>query len=169
MGCKMGNIILTEVESNNIIAFWALIVSMVSLVVTIGVTIVTIIIQKKINTMNLEANYYDYIFKKFILEEIPQKFSVLKFDANKQLNKNYKELNKTMMNMVRKARYFRFSNPNFYKKLSDMTMELDEKLVTLSGKKIDIISDQNKKLIEIEDYLSKIILLINKNYCKRLK
>ena len=160
----MGVFLSAQMDTDNKIALAALIVSIISLVVAI----ISMIFQKRMNSINLEAEYYKAVFDKYLLEEIPHKVSALKFDTNKKLNKNYKELNDTMMEMIRKARYFSFSNPSFYKKLSEMSMELDEKLVNLSGKKVERAVDQKEMLQEIEDCVSKIIVYINKNYSKKI-
>ena len=65
-----------------------------------------------------------------------------------------------------KARYFSFVNQKFYKELSEKTMEVDELLVSISGKTILQVKEQNQKIIEIEDAVSKVIVCINKNYCQ---
>ena len=45
-------------------------------------------------------------------------------------------------------------------------MEVDELLVSISGKTILQVKEQNQKIIEIEDAVSKVIVCINKNYCQ---
>lgn len=106
------------------------------------------------------------IFNPYILEKIPDKVAALKFDSEHKLDNSYKELNDTLMEMIRKARYFSFVNKKFYDKLSRQTMEVDELLVSISGRRIDQVQMQNQKLIEIEDAVSRIIVYINKNYCR---
>lgn len=144
------------------IAMAALIVSVLSLVISV----IGVLIQKKLNRVNLEAKYFELIFNPYILEKIPEKVATLKFDSRHKLDKSYKELNDTLMEMVRNARYFSFVNQKFYKELSEKTMEVDELLVSISGKTIFQVKEQNQKLIEIEDAVSKVIVCINKNYCQ---
>lgn len=144
------------------IAMAALIVSILSLIISI----VGIVIQKKLNRVNLEAKHFEEIFRPYILEKIPNKVAVLKFDSEQKLDKNYTELNDTLMEMVRKARYFSYVDKKFYKKLSNKTMVVEDLLVSISGKKIAQVIEQNKKLIEIEKAVSKVIICINKNYSR---
>ena len=112
----------------------------------------------------MDAKYYELIFNQFILDKIPNKMSLIKFDSKGKLDSSYKSLNSVMMEMVRKARYFSFVNPKFYKGLSDRTKKLDELLVDISSKTYINIIDQNKEIIRIEDAVSKIITYINKHH-----
>ncbi len=99
-------------------------ISLVALIVAIlsfAISIISIYVQKKLNTINLDAKYYELIFNQFILDKIPNKMSLIKFDSKGKLDSSYKSLNSVMMEMVRKARYFSFVNPKFYKGLSDRT------------------------------------------------
>lgn len=45
-------------------------------------------------------------------------------------------------------------------------MVVEDLLVSISGKKIAQVIEQNKKLIEIEKAVSKVIICINKNYSR---
>ena len=138
-------------------------ISLVALIVAIlsfAISIISIYVQKKLNTINLDAKYYELIFNQFILD----KMSLIKFDSKGKLDSSYKSLNSVMMEMVRKARYFSFVNPKFYKGLSDRTKKLDELLVDISSKTYINIIDQNKEIIRIEDAVSKIITYINKHH-----
>ena len=139
-------------------------ISLVALIVAIlsfAISIISIYVQKKLNTINLDAKYYELIFNQFILDKIPNKMSLIKFDSKGKLDSSYKSLNSVMMEMVRKARYFSFVNPKFYKGLSDRTKKL---LVDISSKTYINIIDQNKEIIRIEDAVSKIITYINKHH-----
>ena len=146
------------------IAISALIVSIIALLVSIAISLIGIWVQKKINRSNLEAIYFETIFKSYLLEIIPEKVSKIKFGTNNKLNNNYKELNDTMMEMVRKARYFSFSRPKFYNELTDMTRELEDYLIELSSKTIEQTTKQNEIIIKIEKLVGKIMVHINKNY-----
>lgn len=154
--------IVNQISVADKIAMAALIVSVLSLVISV----IGVFIQKKLNRVNLEAKYFELIFNPYILEKIPDRVAALKFDTRQKLDENYKELNNTLMEMVRKARYFSFVNQEFYKELSKKTMEVDELLVSISGKTVVQVKEQNQKLIEIEDAVSKVIVYINENYCK---
>lgn len=68
--------------------------------------------------------------------------------------------------MVRKARYFKYSNGKFYKDLVDEAKELEDLLCDAANDKITTQVMQKKKLGEIDDKISEIIILINRNYSK---
>ena len=78
------------------IAMAALIVSVLSLVISV----IGVLIQKKLNRVNLEAKYFEVVFNTYILEKIPEKVAALKFDSRHKLDKSYKELNDTLMEKV---------------------------------------------------------------------
>lgn len=164
MGIVLTATTANQMNSSDKIALAALFVAIVSLVSSI----VGIVLQKKMNTINLEASYYQKIFDKYILDEIPKKVSELKFDSNKKLNRNYQDLNHLVMQMVRDAKYFSFSNPKFYDKLSKLSMKLDDKLVIISGKTVERVHDQNQLIEEIEKSVSEIVVYINRNYAKKM-
>ncbi len=146
-----------------IVAIVAVGISFIALIVSI----ISLVLQKKINSINLEAEYYKKIFDSFLLEKIPEQMFMLNFDNN-TLSKNYKELNGTIMEMVRKARYFAYANPSFYKKLETKTMEIEDKLITLAARRIDRASEQKQQLIDVEELVRKLFVYINKNYNKNV-
>ena len=144
------------------ISLMALVVAIISIVLSI----INMVIQAKINRVNLEAKYYEIVFNPFILDKIPEQVAALKFDLAGKLNSNYKDLNDVIMKMVRKARYFKYSNGKFYKDLVDEAKELEDLLCDAANDKITTQVMQKKKLGEIDDKISEIIILINRNYSK---
>lgn len=156
MGCNMKATVVNQAQLSDKIALAALIVAILSLLLSI----INVRVQQNLNQINLEAKYYASIFDSYILKKIPDKIAALTFTNNK-LDKNYQELNDVMMQMVRDSRYFALSNPLFYKGLTEKTMNLDELLVSISGKTIIPREMQTKKIVEIENAVSKIIVYIN--------
>lgn len=148
-------------ETSDIIALLALIIAAFSF----GISIYNAIVQKRINTVNLEAKYYEKIFDKYLLDIIPEKLNNLKFE-NKKLNKNYTELIDVMMEMIYEAKYFQFSNPLFYKELEFKIKEFEDFILKISNKYNVSTSEQLKKLNEIEEEVTKIIKFIIDNHYK---
>lgn len=56
------------------ISLMALVVAIISIVLSI----ISMVIQAKINRVNLEAKYYEIIFNPFILDKIPEQVAALK-------------------------------------------------------------------------------------------
>lgn len=123
-------------------------------------------LQKKINAQNLQAVYFEKIFLHYLLKKIPDVVTKLGFDGSGRLKANYREINKTMMNMVREARYFLYANQKFYLELTDKTKALEDALIELSNEKIVFKDEQDRELIRIHLLVGEIISYINKNYCK---
>ena len=150
-------------NTSDMIALLALIVAAFSMVLS-GFSM---FLQTRLNRTNLEAKYYELIFNNYILTTIPSDMADLKFDPNSDmLNDSYKKLIQTIMEMVRKARYFKYSNKKFYKDLSDKAKEIEDLLFDISSKPINTSVKQRKRLEEVESKIGEVIILINKNYSK---
>ena len=141
-------------NTSDMIALLALIVAAFSMVLS-GFSM---FLQTRLNRTNLEAKYYELIFNNYILTTIPSNMADLKFDPNSNML--------TIMEMVRKARYFKYSNKKFYKDLSDKAKEIEDLLFDISSKPINTSVKQRKRLEEVESKIGEVIILINKNYSK---
>lgn len=164
------NFVLTEVESvadnvvNNssddtLIAFVALIVAVLSFVVSL----VAIRQNTSINTTNLQAKYFEDIFKSYIVDRIPETVSKLEFVDGK-LNHAYRDLNNVMMEMIADSKYFAYAKKDFYDELQGMTRDLEDKLITQSNKESLDMDYQKKFIYEIHMDIMEIVKFINKNY-----
>lgn len=159
-------IILSQtVEQGNLdrfdtgIAFGAMIIAAISL----AVSVFAIYQNRKINTTNLEAKYFEEVFREYIVHVIPECVSKLSFEDDK-LNNTYKELNSIMMEMIRDARYYAYAKRDFYLELQNKIMELDDTLVTKAGEVVTDKDAQVKFIYSVHTDIMEIIKYINKNY-----
>lgn len=153
---------IENLSATDKIAMLALIVSVASVIFSIY----SIRLQKKLNMQNLQAVYYEKIFNKYLLSEIPTVVTELDFNEKGKLNSYKMEINKTMMRMVRDARYFRYANRTFYFELTKHTQELEDALADLANKVVTDREEKNRELLAIHLLVSEVIACINKYYCK---
>ncbi len=153
---------IINLSATDKIALLALLISFLSALLAIY----SYRLQKRINVQNLQAVYFEKIFQGYLLKDIPEMVTELGFDGDGKLKKNYRQVNKMMMNMVKDARYFLYANREFYLDLTDKTQALEDALIELSGKSILFKEEQDEELLNIHLLVSEIISCINKHYCK---
>lgn len=120
--------------------------------------------QNRINKANLQSDYYREIFGVYLKEKIPEAGKKICFDSYGRLDKDYKELNKVLFEMVRKSGYFKYSNNLFYEELVTKVKEFDELLVVVASERVTEREYQIKKLLEIHKKIESIYQVINSAY-----
>ncbi len=139
---------------------WALLISIISLLVSFY----ALFQNKKINCINLQADYYKTVFEDYLLKEIPIAVRMLKFNEFGKLYDDYKEITKVFIKMLEDCTYFAYANNDFYEKLSEKIIELDDKLVNTANVIINKKDKQSTFIYEIHQDIQSIIKLINKSY-----
>ena len=150
-------------EISDKIALGALIISFLSL----GFSIAAISIQKKLNTTNLQAIYYEEIFKDYLVKKIPNAARKLTY-VNGKLGPSYKQISEILLKMVDDSAYFAYANHEFYAKLRELYTELDDKLGSEAGKNWVSLDSQKMFIYSVNEDIMEIVKFINKNYsyCK---
>lgn len=146
-------------DIDTVIAFLAMIIAAISL----AVSLLAMRQNRKINTTNLEAKYFEEVFREYIVKTIPNCVSKLEFDEDR-LNSVYKELNAIMMQMIRDSKYYAYAKRDFYLELQQMTMDLEDKLMECAAKKVSDRDEQVKFIYNVHEDIMEIIKYINKNY-----
>lgn len=68
---------------------WALLVSVISMLISFW----TLRQEKKMNQVNLQADYYKKVFEKYLMKEIPSSVRMLSFNEKGFLSREYKKVN----------------------------------------------------------------------------
>ncbi|MBE5868264.1 MAG: hypothetical protein E7293_04795 [Lachnospiraceae bacterium] len=144
------------------IALLALFISVLSVMLSVY----SLIVQRKLNTQNLQAIYFEKIFHEFLLEKIPTVATKLAFGANGRLLPNYKDVNQVMMEMIKKSKYFAYANNDFYCLLKEKTLYLEDELLILANSTIKDMDKQKDELVRIHLLISEIVSFVNQHYCK---
>lgn len=149
----------TDENGQLIVACLALLVSVVAIVISV----ISLCQNKYLNTTNLQSLYFQEIFRDFFVNRIPDAVEEVKFEDNK-LNRSYKVLNDTMMDMIEKSKYFAYAKHEFYIQMKNMAINLEDKLIETASKEVPNKDEQMKFIYEIHEDVMNIIKLINKNY-----
>lgn len=150
-----------EFSADTWISLIALVISIISFVLSL----IALYQNRNLNTTNLQATYFEGIFRKYILEIIPNAVEKLHFE-NGRLSVTYKELNNVMMDMIKSARYYAYAKHDFYKGLKDRVQTLEDKLIVQAGLEIQDVYEQSRFIYGVHEDIMSIITYINKNYHK---
>jgi hypothetical protein len=139
----------------------ALIISIVSLFISLFVAGWQIYSTKKINNVNLQAEFTRELFKRYMTENLPSSFLLIKFPQNKLSGIDH--LQNSLNCFRQELKFLKFSDKRFYKKFKKRAQKLEDYIVINCGKKFD--NDEQVEVLEnISKMLSKIYKLINKKY-----
>lgn len=127
-------------------------------------SIIGLVQQKRLNSANLQAKYFETIFQDFFINRIPDCAIKLDFNKDGKINQSYRELNSVLMEMVRKSAYFAYAKNEFYEELRERTKNLDEKLVIMAGEKELDERKQKEFIFSVHQDIKDIVKLVNKNY-----
>jgi len=114
----------------------ALVMSIISLLASIGLTIWQIITTNKNNRINIDKDAFNIIFNADLIKEIPQARKYIKFNAKNELT-GIKILTQKLHGLLKDALYFNYHAKMFYDELDGKIQELDDYLTNNSMKKFE--------------------------------
>ena len=117
------------------------ILSLISLVISIGFLIYTFMVTSKLNKVNLKADIFNSIFFKLLFE----KYSTLFTNINTWDSSDFDNIDDFIIECKQKLDTYKFINKKFYKKAKDELSALDDYIVTLDYSNL---SKNNFKKIE---------------------
>lgn len=141
----------------------AFILSIFSTVCSILLTLASLRLNRKINYVNSEANFYDDIFYQVLKNEIPNARKKLQFTKNKLEKNNYIELTSTLTKLKKDIFCFHYKNPKFYIKLEKVIIDLDDFIISTSNKQYIEITEQSQVLKTIDKKIKLIYKCIFKS------
>ncbi len=103
--------------------------------------------NKIVAEKNLNKKFFDDIFSDTIIKIIPNK--LLQIESNKQLiENNCDELETVINDLLDKAMFYKYFEENFYNKIRDTIIKIDEKLVQRPNNNVstEIFIQYNKEL-----------------------
>lgn len=121
---------LPQIMSTTTNGFFDLIpilVSIIALVVSIATTVITYRQAVKSQRLSLEAEYFCQIFKKYLVTSIPTARECIHFEDEKIANQD--ELCRVVNTLRKEAKYFRFTDSDFYTDLKTQLQEIEDYLV----------------------------------------
>ncbi len=155
--------LLSAWDISDRIALFAFVLSVISVLISFW----ALILQKKLNTINLQAVFFEKIFQDYFIEKIPSAAKKLSFDNNGKLKSSYREINRTLMEMMEQCMYFYFAKREFYDELKQRCQQLEDKLIETSNEFIENRSKQSEFIHSVEEDISDIVKCINDNYSNK--
>lgn len=140
----------------------AIIISIVSLVISLLLTVVELIQNRNNNLTNLKSRYYEKIFDDFLIDIIPKSRTYIRFDNEGHLA-DFENLMNELSEMQKKSLYFKYDNNTFYKDLKQLITELEDYLSDC-GNKIFENEEQADTFKEIHNKITKIYDCINNSH-----
>lgn len=136
----------------------ALIVSIISILLSFAVTAWQIIITIKVNKINLKSSVCEKIFDEYLIKEIPNARRFISFDKmGKFIGAD--KLVKTIKSLIKDSLYFRYNDRKFYDILIQKLEELENTIVNNIDKRIDNIK-QNDLTNDIEKLIGEVYEII---------
>lgn len=145
-------------DSSDIIAILALIVALAEIVVTAYQS-------RNMNSTNLQAMYFEEIFKEYMINKIPKAADNLHYDGD-LLSPEYRVLVDVMMDMVGACKYFAYAKYDFYSELQEKCIALEDELIRMANNPCINEQRQRENIYHIHEAIVVIIRLINNNYHK---
>lgn len=130
------------------------IIAIISLVCTLGVGIYSFILTGKVNKMTLNANFFNKLFLDILLEQLPNALD----EAIETNLKQTDGLEDVMITLNKKIIAYKYLDKEFYNKIYNQVVEIDEFLVLYKNKKNKNIGVQNTKLEEKIELLYKFFM-----------
>lgn len=114
----------------------ALILSIISIISSLVIAIYEIVENRKINKISLESEYFDSLFKDFLLKKIPSTRIKIQFNSEGKLIDTEEFV--SVLNEIRKdSLYFIYTDKDFYNELKYSLQDLENY----------ILNEENNELI----------------------
>jgi len=139
----------------------ALIISIISLLVSILFAILEIRNSKKINDINLEAELSKDIIKEYLTEKFPNAISKIHFKGRKLTD--IVPLQNALNGLRNRLRFFKYCDNTFFIKLKNKTQTLEDYIVSNEGRSYNA-EDQGEVMGEIRNQMTDIYELLKQKY-----
>ena len=139
----------------------ALIISIISIVITLGVAWWQIKRTKKLNDINLEAELSKDIIKEFLTNRFPNAITAIYFKKRKLTN--IVQLQNALNDLRKKMRFFKYCDSNFFEQLKVKSQALEDYIVNNEGRTYTT-EDQGEVMEEIKRQMTDIYSLLKSKY-----
>lgn len=101
-------------------------ISSAAFIVSIIAIILTNNESKRARRVNYKKEYYNEIFLKYLIREVPQKRKYLEFDNISHRLINEKGLVETFTNMREEVLYYKYADTEFYKRVIQLIDDIED-------------------------------------------
>lgn len=156
---------LETTTMTNVLALIAVAISFFALIVTAFFSYKSYKQVTIINTLNMEAEYYQQIFDDYIIKHIPKARQRLSFDTNSKLTQYSITLfHDHLTDLLDNIHFFRFRNVGFYKDLHTVITDLDDYLVNSGNISMDTRDRRNLFFDEVDKRINRLYSNIFNSY-----
>lgn len=139
------------------------IISIIALIVSIIAAAYEIYLNRKINTINLNAYYFNEIYREHLINKIPKARKYISISNNKVVGCIY--MIKEMQELQSDSLYYKYSDRVYFEKLKKSAQILEEYLIDCDNKTF-VGEEQTDFLNNLATYLEKLYKVINEKYIK---
>lgn len=118
--------------------------------------------SKKINEMNLESGFFEFIFKEKMTKDIPAIMNSLKTDDAEAFSKRIETLDDVFVGIIEKAGFYKFFAPKFYNLLYKKIIEIDD-FIMQSISMPDSLN-MEKTCLEVNEKISDFYKIVRGHY-----
>ncbi|MBA3926898.1 hypothetical protein [Listeria rustica] len=135
--------------------------SILAIIISAGVLIVQIVIEKKVNKKNLEFNLFNDIYKEYLIKKIPEAKSFLTFSESRVTGTD--TLVQVLNDLRQDSIFYKNTDEKFYLKLIKNVQEFEDDLVKTMNSTYD--NDEFAKFINSTNQkYNKISMIIQKKF-----
>lgn len=133
-------------------------------VIAILVSVITLYRQnstnKKINSINLNALFFEKLYFENLTYKIPKAQENVRYNPTSKKLEGTEELESILDDISKKARFFRYSDNNFYTKLIEHTELLsdlytDYHIIKTKNKYMKFVDEHEKSLTSLYEFILK--------------
>ncbi|MCH5209813.1 MAG: hypothetical protein J1F01_02510 [Oscillospiraceae bacterium] len=159
---------LETATMTNVLALIAVAISFFALIVNAFFSYKSYKQVTTINTLNMEAEYYQQIFDDYIINHIPKARQQLSFDTTSKLTQYSVTLfHNHLTDLLDNIHFFRFRNVGFYKDLHAAITDLDDYLVNNGNISMNTRERRNLFFDEVDKRINRLYSSIFNSYlCK---
>lgn len=120
-----------------------------------------LILSAKHNSKNLRSRYFEKIFDKYLIKQIPNARKYIRYNTTTYKLDDIGKMMDTLTNLKNDSLYFRYSDKNFYKELTSLITKLEDFLGDCSNTSERDEDSRAKNILKIGELIEKIYSLIN--------
>lgn len=122
-------------NQNSVNTNWELVLSIVAIIISLIAIVFELLGNQRINSINLEARFYEKIYEDFLLDQLPNARNRMVYNNN--LVTGADGLIDVLNDMRRKSLFFKYKDSKFYADLCRLLQQIEDELVRKSDKKLD--------------------------------
>ena len=139
----------------------ALIISILSIVIAIGVPVYEKNNNKKVNDINLNSEYLKEIYICYLTKEIPKARKIMRFDHDILCDTN--DFCNVLKSFLSEIHFYMYIDKEFYDRMKESIQTLEDLLMDSDGN--TFIGDERNNLIDsIDNHLKWIYEFMNEKY-----